>query len=364
MAPTLFTPLAIGPREIANRVLVAPMCQYSATDGQANEWHRVHLGTMTRSGAGLVTVEATAPEARGRITHHCLGLYSDATEAALADVLATARAVSDVPISIQIGHAGRKASTQRPWEGRGPLTSEEDPWETLSPSGEPMSEAGPTTRAMSETDLREVRDAHVDAARRALRLGFDGLELHMGHGYLLSTFLSPLSNTRADGYGGTLEGRLRYPLEIVSAIRAVWPADRILSVKFNGTDWAEGGLTPDDAPGIAGALAEAGVDMVTASGGGVVNGAPPVAPGYQLEAARRIKAAGIDVRVAAVGMIYDPGLAEEIVASGAADAVSIARAFLHDPRWAYHAAEALGADLAYPPPYARAAPAAWPPARR
>lgn len=361
MPPTLLQPLDIGPITLPRRIIVAPMCQYSAQDGNANEWHRIHLGGLARSGAGLVTVEATAPRPEGRITHACLGLYCDANEAALADVLTSVRAVSDMPLSIQIGHAGRKASMQRPWDGRKPLQPDEYPWETLSPSGAAFSDAGPATRAMSADDLAAVRTAHADAARRALRLGFQVLELHMGHGYLLSSFLSPLSNLRSDQYGGDLQGRLRYPLEIVEAVRDVWPADRALSVKFNGTDWAEGGLTPPDAVTIAGALAEAGVDLVTVSGGGVVQGPPPpVAPGYQVEAARLIKQAGTNVKVATVGMIHDPHFAESLVAEGAVDAVSIARAFLHNPRWGYHAAEALGAPLPYPPPYERGGPEAWP----
>ena len=364
MSPILFTPFAFGPLEISNRIIVAPMCQYSAIDGQANEWHRIHIGTMSRSGAGMVTIEATSPEPRGRITHNCLGLYSDACEAAMSNVLASVRAVSDTPISIQVGHAGRKASTQRPWEGRGPLGKDEAPWETLSPSGIPLTPTGPDTRAMTSEDLSKVKEAHVEAAQRALRLGLDAIEVHMAHGYLLSTFLSPLTNARTDGYGGTLKARLRYPLEVVEAIRAIWPRDRALSVKFNGTDWADGGLTPENAVEIAGAFADAGIDMVTASGGGVVtSSAPPVGPAYQIDAARRIKAAGIPVAVAAVGMIHDPRLAEEIVKEGAADAVSVARAFLHNPRWAYHAAESLGFEVPYPPQYARAAPEAWPPAR-
>ncbi|HMB47887.1 MAG TPA: oxidoreductase, partial [Afifellaceae bacterium] len=270
MPAHLFQPLQVGPQTLPNRILVAPMCQYSAVDGVANEWHRIHLGTLSRAGAGLLTVEATATEARGRITHNCLGLYSDDCEKALADVLASVRAVSDITLSIQIGHAGRKASTQRPWEGRGPLEPDEDPWVTLSPSGIPLSEAGPQTREMTAQDMAEVRQAHVAAAERALRLGFDMIELHMAHGYLLSTFLSPLSNRRTDAYGGDLQARLRFPLETVEAVRSVWPRERAMSVKFNGTDWAEGGLMPEDAVTIAGALADAGVDMVVASGGGIV----------------------------------------------------------------------------------------------
>lgn len=363
MTSQLFTPLSVGPLTLANRIIVSPMCQYSAHDGIANEWHRIHLGGLARSGAGLLTVEATAVEPRGRITHHCLGLYSDVAEVALADVVASVRAVSDVPLAIQIGHAGRKASTQRPWEGRGPLGPHEAPWETLSPSGIPLGPDGPATRAMSESDLADVIAAHVDAAERACRIGFEMLELHGGHGYLLSSFLSPLGNRRTDRYGGSLENRMRFPLEVFRAVRAVWPADRAIGVKFNGTDWADGGFHPDEAVAFARALADEGADLVVVSGGGVVAGAaPPVAPGYQLEAARRIKAAGIAVRVAGVGMIYDPHFAESVIAEGAADAVALARAFLFNPRWACHAAAVLGADVAYPPQWERAAPALWPPA--
>ncbi|PQO24127.1 oxidoreductase [Rhodobacteraceae bacterium WD3A24] len=363
MTSTLFTPRQIGPIEIANRIVVSPMCQYSAVDGCPNEWHRIHLGTMARSGAGLVTVEATAPERRGRITHNCLGLYSDDCERAFADILSSVRAVSDVPLAIQIGHAGRKASSRRPWEGGGPLQPDEAPWETLSPSGIPLTENGPATRAMTEADIAEVIDAHVDAARRAARLGFEMLELHGGHGYLLSSFLSPLSNRREDAWGGSLENRMRFPLEVLRAIRAVWPQERALAIKYNGTDWADGGFVPEEAVMFARAVAEAGADMVTLSGGGVVlSSRPPVAPGYQLEAARRVRAEELGVTVGAVGMIYAPEFAEQIVSDGSSDTVALARAFLFNPRWAYHAATMLGAEAAYPPPYERAHPDKWPPA--
>jgi 2,4-dienoyl-CoA reductase-like NADH-dependent reductase (Old Yellow Enzyme family) len=269
-----------------------------------------------------------------------------------------------VPLAIQIGHAGRKASTQRPWEGRGPLGPDEDPWETLSPMGEPLTEAGPATRAMTRADMDDVIAAHVEAARRAVRLGFSMIELHGGHGYLLSSFLSPLSNRREDTYGGSAENRMRFPLEVVRAVRDVVPADRALAMKYNGTDWAEGGLEPQDAPGIAIALADAGVDMVTLTGGGVVMaGTVPVGPGYQLEAAQLVKAAGTGMVVGAVGMIYDALFANDIVATGQADVVSIARAMLDDPRWPRHAAATLGHEMTYPPQYDRATPKTWRPAR-
>lgn len=363
MSPALFRPQTIGPLEIGNRIVVSPMCQYSATDGHANEWHRVHMATMALSGAGLVTLEATAPDPAGRITHNCLGLWDDACEAALADMLATVRAVSATPLALQIGHAGRKASTQRPWEGRGPLEPHEAPWETLSPSGVPLGPDGPATRAMTEEDMADVIDSHRAATERAVRLGFEMVELHAAHGYLLSTFLSPLSNTRTDAWGGSPENRVRFPLEVVRAVRAALPADRAMGIKVNGTDWAEGGLGPDDAVPFARALAEEGVDMVTLSGGGVVLSPPPNAePGYQLDAARRVKAAGLPLTVGAVGLFHEPAFAEAAVARGDCDTVALARAMLFDPRWPYRAAAELGADLPYSPQYARAAPAAWPPA--
>lgn len=363
MSPMLFSPQRIGPLEIPNRVVVSPMCQYSATDGRANEWHRVHMSTMALSGAGLVALEATAPDRRGRITHNCLGLWDDACEAALADVLATVRAVSDTPLALQISHAGRKASTQRPWEGRGPLQPHEGPWKTLSPSGLPLGPDGPATRAMTEADMADVIESHRAATERAVRLGVEMLELHAAHGYLLSTFLSPLSNTREDAWGGAPEARMRFPLEVVRAVRAALPQDRALGVKVNGTDWAEGGFAPDDAVAFARALAEEGVDMVTLSGGGVVLAPPPKAePGYQLEAARRIKTAGLPITVGAVGLFHDPAFAEAVVAAGDCDTVALGRAMLFDPRWAFRAAAELGVDLPFPPQYTRAAPGAWPPA--
>jgi len=363
MTSALFSPISIGPLTLTNRIIVSPMCQYSSENGNADEWHRVHLGGLSLSGAGLLMVEATGTEARGRITHHCLGLYSDDNEEALRSVVKTVRSLSKIKLGIQIGHAGRKASTQRPWEGRGPLQPDEEPWETLSPSGIPFTEKGPATRQMTEADMADIVAAHVRTAQRALGLGFDLIELHSAHGYLLSSFLSPLSNQRTDHYGGSLENRMRFPLEVVKAVRAVWPSDRAMSIKFNGTDWAAGGFSPDDAVIYARALADAGLDLVILSGGGVVLGGEiPSTPGYQLEAAEKIKAAGLGVVVGTVGLIYEPRFAEEIIAGGRVDVVALARAFLYDPRWAYHAAVALGADLPYARQYERASPKAWSPA--
>ena len=365
MTAQLFTPIQIGPLHVENRIVVAPMCQYSAQDGCANEWHRIHLGGLVKSGAGMVTLEATAVAPEGRITPQCLGLYSDATEAALADVVRSARAVSATPLVLQLSHAGRKASSYRPWEGRGAVAPYQGGWQTLSPSGIALSEAGPDTKEMTPADIAQTIEAHASAARRALRLGFEGIDLHFGHGYLVSSFLSPLSNLRTDEWGGSPENRMRLAVEIVRAIRAVWPGDRMLSVKMNGTDWAEGGFGPEDALAVARVLAAEGVDMITLSGGGILEiTRPPVAPGYQLEAARLIKHAGVDIVVGAVGMIYDPAFAEQVVAAGDADVVSMARAFLDDTRWAHHAAAALGHEMDVQPQYDRASPTNWRPARK
>ena len=362
--PALFQPFQIGPIRVANRIAVAPMCQYCAKDGVPNDWHRVHLGSLALSGAGLLTVEATAVEAAGRITHGCLGLYSDDSAEALGDIVRMVRGLSDVRLGIQIGHAGRKASTAVPWEGGAALGPDDDPWLTYGPSALPLTEAGPEVREMDAADMARIREAHVAAAIHARDIGFDLLELHMAHGYLLSTFLSPLTNRRTDEYGGDLAGRLRFPLEVARAVREVWPRDRALSAKFNGTDWADGGLTPEDAAPIATALRDAGLDIVTTSGGGVLPAPPPrIGPGYQLDAARVVKAEVPGIAVAGVGMIFDPKTANAIVEAGDADMVSIARAFLHDPRWALHAAAALDHEVAWPPQYARATPATWRPAR-
>ena len=338
------------------------MCQYSATDGNACEWHRAHLCSMANSGAALVTVEATAPEARGRITPGCLGLYSDENEKALKSVLESVRAVSKVKLGIQIGHAGRKASSARPWESREPLSEDQGGWQTLSPSGITFAKIG-ETRAMTETDMHDVLNAHVQAVERALRLDFDLVELHAAHGYLLSSFLSPLSNRRDDHFGGCLENRMRFPLQVVAAVRAALPSDRAMSIKINGEDWAEGGFNSAEATVLARALSDHGVDLVTVSGGGVVeHSSPPVAPGYQLPAAEAIKNAGVDIKVAGVGMLYDPDFTNSIVATGKVDAVSLARAFLYNPKWGYHAAARLNETLAYPSPYQRCSPALWSPA--
>jgi NADPH2 dehydrogenase len=360
MTSHLFSPITIGGLTLANRIAVSPMCQYSAENGAANDWHLQHLGSLSLSGAGLVIVEQTAVEPAGRISHGCLGLYSDASEAALARVVGFCRRAGSAALGIQLAHAGRKGSAKLPWEGGGPLSREAGAWRTAAPSAIPFDNRWPTPEALDDTGMARIRDAHVAAARRAERLGFDLVELLAAHGFLLHGFLSPITNRRSDAYGGGLENRMRYPLEVAAAIRVVWPRRKALGMRITGTDWVDGGITPDEAGLFAGKLRGIGFDYVCVSSGGISPAArPAIAPGYQVPLAAAVKkASGIVVQ--AVGMIVDPHQAEAIVADGDADCVALARGFLDNPRWAWHAAAALGADAAYPPQYLRACPEHWP----
>ena len=269
MPSTLFTPFRMAGLELANRIVVSPMCQYSADDGCANDWHLMHLGMMAHSGAALVVVEATHVERHGRITHGCLGLYSDDNEAALARVVRQARRMGSAKFGIQIAHSGRKGSAQRPWEGAGALKPDADPWPTIAASPIPFGEGWHTPREVTEADMDRVRSAFVASVQRALRIGFDEIELHMAHGYLIHGFMSPISNKRSDQYGGSLENRLRFPLSIARAVRAVVPNTVALGARITGSDWREGGLTPDDAVAIARALKGEGLDFICISSGGV-----------------------------------------------------------------------------------------------
>jgi 2,4-dienoyl-CoA reductase-like NADH-dependent reductase (Old Yellow Enzyme family) len=360
MTSHLFSPITIGGLTLANRIAVSPMCQYSAENGAANDWHLQHLGSLSLSGAGLVIVEQTAVEPAGRISHGCLGLYSDASEAALARVVGFCRRAGSAALGIQLAHAGRKGSAKLPWEGGGPLSREAGAWRTAAPSAIPFDNRWPTPEALDDAGMARIRDAHVAAARRAERLGFDLVELLAAHGFLLHGFLSPITNRRSDAYGGGLENRMRYPLEVAAAIREVWPRRKALGMRITGTDWVDGGITPDEAGLFAGKLRGIGFDYVCVSSGGISPAArPAIAPGYQVPLAAAVKKAS-GIAVQAVGMIVDPHQAEAIVADGHADCVALARGFLDDPRWAWHAAAALGADAAYPPQYLRACPEHWP----
>jgi NADPH2 dehydrogenase len=360
MSSALFAPIRLGGLELANRVVVSPMCQYSANDGCASDWHFTHLGMLANSGAGLVVVEMTDVERRGRITHGCMGLYSEANEAALARVVAHCKRIGTTKLGIQIAHAGRKASAQRPWEGGQPLAAAEDAWEAIAPSAVPFGAGWPVPRAMTEDDMARLCDAFVAAVRRAVRVGFDAIELHAAHGYLLHSFVSPLSNRRNDGYGGPLENRMRFPLEVARAVRAAVPNSMPVGARITGSDWHEDGLTPDDAVTFARQLKEVGFDYVCVSSGGITaETRNPATPGYNVPLAETVRRkAGIPAR--SVGLIVTPAQAEVIVAEGKADMVALGRAVLDDPHWGWHAAAALGAEVDRPLQYQRAAPKLWP----
>jgi NADPH2 dehydrogenase len=357
---SLFSEFAMRGRTLANRIVVSPMCQYVADSGSAGDWHLMHLGNLSMSGAGLLFTESTHVSAEGRISHGCLGLYSDANEAALKRVVDFCREHGTAALGIQIGHAGRKASTHVPLKGGAPLGPDETPWETVGPSAVAYAEGWHTPRAFGAADFGRVKDQFVDAARRAARIGFDVAELHGGHGYLLHQFLSPLSNRRDDAYGGDTAGRMRFPLEVFEAVRDVWPEDRPLGIRLSATDWVEGGWTPEETVEMAKALKARGCDFIDVTTAGLHPAQRiPVGPGYQVPFAAQVRR-DAGVTVMAVGMINDPDQAEGIVAGGEADFVMLARGFMYDPRWAWRAAEALGVDIPYPPQYARAAPSKWP----
>lgn len=369
MPSRLFSPLALGKVTVPNRIAVAPMCQYSANDGCMNDWHLQHLMALAMSGAGQIIIEATAVERHGRITHGCAGLYSDDNERAMARVLAAARAVAmpGARFGIQLGHAGRKGSAQRPWEGGQALTAEQDPWPVVSSSALAHDEGWHAPAAAGEADLARIRAAFVSAAQRAVRMGFEVIELHMAHGYLLHQFTSPLVNRRDDQWGGDRGRRFTFPLAVASAVRTVVPETVALGARISGSDWAEGGADVDDAVALAGALEKAGVEWLCVSSGGAAMRTQKItpAPGYQVPFAAAVKrAVGIPVR--AVGLITEARQAEEILAGGQADMIALARAFLDDPRWGWHAAEALGEAerVKLPVQYERVGPKFWPPARR
>ena len=358
----LFTALKLGGVELSNRVTISPMCQYSAHDGTSNDWHLQHLMSLSLSGAGLLTLEATHVTAQGRITHGCAGLYSDENEQALGRIVAACRSVSPIKLGIQLAHAGRKASAQRPWEGRSALPAADGAWETIAPSAIALAAGWHTPQALDRAGMLRVRDAFAQSAKRALAIGFDLIELHSAHGYLLNEFLSPLANRRDDGYGGSLENRMRFPLEVFDAVRAVWPASRALGARIPGSDYVEGAWGTQDAVAYAKALKARGCDFVTVSGGGVVLDAKvPAAPGYQVPFAEAVKRAA-GMTTGAVGLITSARQAEAILEEGRADYVAIARAFLFNPRWAWHAAIELGDDIKFAVQYERCHPKAWPPA--
>lgn len=362
-APSLFLPLTIRGLTLRNRVVVSPMQQYSATDGVPGDWHQAHLTRLAMGGAALVFVEATAVEKRGRNTHGDTGIWSDEHVEPLSRLAKTIKSHGPAA-GIQLGHTGRKAGLQRPWEGHGRLgpadaaARNEGPWEGIGPTDEPVGPDWPSPRAMTLDDIESVVHAWGEAARRALQAGFDVIEVHGGHGYLMHQFLSPLANKRTDDYGGGIEGRMRFPLRVAEALRKHWPADKPLFWRVSSVDGAEGGSTIEDTIAFARALHERGVDVIDCSSGGISGFATagssiPRGLGFQVPWASQIRA-GSGVKTMAVGLIIHPEQAEEIVATGKADLVAIGREALHNPNWPLHAAEALGWDEdmdAWPPQY-------------
>ncbi len=358
----LFTPHALRSLELPNRIVVSPMCQYSAHDGSATDWHWAHLGSLALSGAGLLTIEATAVTAAGRITLGDLGLYSDANEEALAGVLRMIRAVAPIRVAVQLAHAGRKASSREPWNGGKLLPRDQGGWLPEAPSAlaHGLDESPP--RALDEGDLARLCTAFAEAATRAARLGIEGIEIHAAHGYLLHEFLSPVANRRTDRYGGSLENRMRFPLEVFDAVRAAFPADRPVGMRISATDWLEEleptppSWTLEQSLALARELKARGCDWIDVSSGGV---SPQQrikpAPGYQVPFAEIIRNE-IGLTTMAVGMITEPRQAEAIVAEGRADLVALARGMLFDPRWPWRAAIELGGVVAGPRQYWRSLP--------
>jgi 2,4-dienoyl-CoA reductase-like NADH-dependent reductase (Old Yellow Enzyme family) len=353
----LFTPFRIGALELANRIVVAPMCQYSAVDGCMTDWHVIHLGHLALSGAALLTIEATAVLPEGRITYADVGLWNDATEAAIARTLESVRRWAEIPIAIQLAHAGRKASTEVPWKGGVQIPPDHaNGWQTVAPSAIPYEVSGQPPVALDRNGLTRVREAFAAAAHRAARLGLDAVQLHCAHGYLLHEFLSPLSNRRDDEYGGSLESRMRFPLEVFDAVRAAFPADRAVSMRVSGTDWVDGGWDIEQTIAFAQALEARGCAAIHVSSGGLTPSQQiPLGPSYQVPLARAVKKA-TRMPLIAVGLITEFEQAEAIVGTGDADMIALARTILYNPRWPWHAAAHFGAQVKAPDQYLRSQP--------
>lgn len=352
----LFSPIRLRDLNLANRIMVAPMCQYSAIDGVPNDWHFTHINSLALSGAAMFCIEATGVEAIGRITPGCTGLYNDAQEAAFKSIIGSVRKHSSAAIAMQLAHAGRKASSHKPWDGGQLIPISQGGWLPEGPSAIPHKVEEPPPLALDQAGLKRVIDAFVAAARRSERLGIDAIEVHCAHGYLLHQFLSPISNRRTDQYGGSLQNRIRFPLEVFEAVRATFPQSKPVGIRVSCTDWVDGGWDLAQTIELARELKKRDVDWIDASSGGV---SPlqkiALGPGYQVPFAQAIKEA-TGVTTMAVGLITEPKQAEEIVVSGKADMVALARGMLYDPRWGWHAAAELGAEVTAPPQYWRSQP--------
>lgn len=357
MTPHLFSPLSVGNLKLANRIVIAPMCQYSAIDGCMTDWHLIHLGHLALSGAALLTIEATAVLPEGRISYADVGLWDDATEASLGRIMESLRRWSEMPVAIQLAHAGRKASTDLPWKGGGQLPPDHpNGWQTVAPSALPFEAHENTPESLDRDGLARVREAFAGAAARAARLGIDAVQVHAAHGYLLHEFLSPLSNRREDDYGGSLENRMRFPLEVFDAVRNAFPADRPVTMRVSGTDWVDGGWDIEQTVRLAHALEARGCAAIHISSGGLdPRQQIPVGPNYQVPLARAVKQA-TNMPVVAVGLITGYEQAEAIVGTGDADLVALARTILYDPRWPWHAAAHLGGKISAPDQYLRSQP--------
>jgi len=352
--PNLFRPLTLRGLTLPNRIAVSPMCQYQARDGVPSDWHLVHLGGLAQGGAGLVLTEAAAVLPEGRISPEDLGLWNLAQAEAMAPIVHFIKGQGAVP-GIQLAHAGRKAATFAPWRGRGPVPASDGGWTPVGPSALPFDTDWAIPSALDEPGIVAVIDAFMDAARRAVAAGFQVIEVHAAHGYLLHQFLSPLSNHREDAYGGSFANRTRLVREVVGALRSILPEELPLLVRLSATDWVEGGWNLDESVALAQELKALGVDLVDCSSGGL---APQqnivLGPGYQVPFAARIRAeAGL--ATGAVGLITEAAQAEQILAEGSADLVLLARELLRNPRWPLQAAQALGAEVPWPASYARAA---------
>lgn len=361
MVSRLFQPIQFRGLTIPNRIMVSPMCMHSATNGMPSPFHQRHIGALAESGIGLVVVEATGVEPIARIGFGCLGLWSDEQEAAFTRIIRETRTFSDTPIAIQLGHAGRKASNDTDRRREYQVTLAEGGWQTIGPIAEAFADGWTVPLALDRAGMDRVREAFVQASLRAVRCGFDLIEIHSAHGYLLQSFLSPLTNRRTDEYGGSAENRMRFPLEVVAAVRSALPDSFPVGVRFNGQEWIEGGVTLDESVVYAQRLKDLGVDYVTPSSGGIVPGIapPPHNPGYMVHFAKRIREE-VGIPTVAVGGVLWGHQAEQIVASHDADMVAVGRAVLDDPRWGFHAAAALGVDVAVPDTYLRGSVKRWP----
>ena len=351
----IFSPIKIGSLEVSNRIVVAPMCQYSAINGIMTDWHTQHLMQLGYSAAGLIMVEATAVEEIGRITHNCVGIYNEKCIQSLKKNLQLAKSVAPNKsyFGIQLAHAGRKASTQRPWEGRSTLTKEENPWKTICPSAIPFQETWHVPKEMKISDIERVKKQFISASQKAIEIGFDLIEIHATHGYLLHQFLSPLSNKRKDKYGGNLENRMRFPLEILDSVKSELSKEFPIGVRITGTEWENNGIDENEAAIFAKELEKIGCHYVcVSSGGNTPNPKIPIGPHYQVHLAKKIKK-DTKMVVRTVGMIKDPIKANNIIINQEADMIAMARAFLSNPRWVWDAAKVFNHDIEVPPQYAR-----------